>query len=162
MYQVGDIVVHPMHGSGKIKAVVTQRNCGREQDYYVFSIPTGGLELFIPVESAEAIGVRNLIGVEQANVLMHSFSIVSNERCTNWSKRYRDNLERLKSGDLNQVVEVLKTLLLRDYQQGLSTGERKMLYMAKQIFITEIAVVIDDEYEAVEKAICQSVRAAIK
>lgn len=162
MYHVGDIVVHPMHGSGIINDVVTQQHYGREQDYYVFTLPTGGLELFIPVESVDKIGVRNLVGLEQAEGLMNSFSILNTDRCTNWSKRYRDNLERLKSGDLDQVAVVLKTLLMRDLQQGLSTGERKLLYMAKQIFITEISAVMGRDYDTIEKDICKSVSTTIK
>lgn len=162
MYQVGDVVVHPMHGSGSINGFTTQRIAGRERVYYVFCLPTGGLELLIPIEKARDVGIRDLIGLEQAQELMASFSVLHAERCRNWSKRYRENLERLKSGDLTQVVEVLKALLLRDYLQGLSTGERKMLYMAKQIFITEIAVVTGQTFEDVEKTICQAVRTATK
>lgn len=162
MYQVGDHVVHPMHGSGEISAVITERLYGREQMYYVFTLPTGGLELHIPVDNAQAIGVRSLIDVERADQLLNSFSTLHAERCSNWSKRYRENLERLKSGDLDQVVEVLKGLLLREYQQGLSTGERKMLYTAKQIFITEIATVTDSSYDTVEHRIYQAVRTATR
>lgn len=160
MYQVGDVVVHPMHGSGTISAVISERISGREQVYYVFSLPTGGLELHIPVEKAQTLGMRELICLERAESLIQSFATLHGEHCSNWSKRYRDNLERLKSGDIEQVVQVLKVLLLRDCQQGLSTGERKMLYTAKQIFITEMSMVTGQEYQSVEKTIYNAVLTA--
>ena len=161
MYQIGQLVVHPMHGAGVIDAVITERVGGTEQEYYVFRIPVGGLILKIPVAKADSIGVRDVMGKERAMELLDGFSTVEVDATANWSKRYRDNLVRVKSGDLDEVVRVIKSLMLREHERGLSTGERKMLHNAKQIFITEVGLATDMEYDKVDSIVNASVKDAI-
>lgn len=158
MYQIGELVVHPMHGAGVIDAVVQERIAGSQQEYYVLRLPTGGLVLKIPVANAQAIGVRGVMSKEEAETLLASFSKAQVDETSNWSKRYRENLLRMKSGDMNELVQVIKSLLLRERQRGLSTGERKMLHSAKQIFITEVGLVIGMDYDEVDESISLAVR----
>lgn len=150
MFSIGDLVVHPMHGAGVIDNIVRERIAGSVEEYYVFKMPMGGLLLKIPVASSQIIGVRNIISNAEVESLFGAIPALSVEVNANWNKRYQENLSRLKSGDLYQVAQVIKALMHRDKQRGLSTGERKMLHNAKQILLSEIVLVENKDYEEVE------------
>ena len=156
MFSIGDQVVHPMHGAGVIDAIIHEKVAGRAQDYYVFKMPMGGLVLKIPVANSAAIGIRPIIGPEEAGCLMASIPEMEVEQNRNWNKRYRENLERLKSGDLYEVARVIKSLMFRDRQRGLSTGERKMLHNARQVLISEIVLAQGQDYRDVEAQVDQA------
>lgn len=150
MFQVGDKVVHPMHGAGVIDSIVEERIQCKTQTYYVFRMPVCGLVLKIPVAKSQAVGLRPVMDSAAADQVIASLSHLEIDVTTNWNRRYRENLERLKSGDLYEVARVIKCLMLREAQRGLSTGERKMLHSAKQIFISEIVLAKNESYGAVE------------
>ena len=135
MFSVGDLVVHPMHGAGVIDDIVRERVAGSTQEYYVFKMPVGGLLLKIPIAKSQLIGLRAIIGRAEAEQLISSIPEIVVDQDSNWNKRYRENLERLKSGDLYQVARVIKGLMHRDRRRGLATGERKMLHAARQIML---------------------------
>lgn len=141
MYLVGDKVVHPMHGAGVIEGITEERISGRKASYYVFRMPVGGLVLKIPTENCGSIGVRSLSSVEQIDEVFDRIPEMDAEMTANWNHRYRENMQRIKSGDLLEVARVIKGLMWRDAQRGLSNGERKMLHTAKQILISEIVLV---------------------
>lgn len=153
MFCVGDKVVHPMHGAGVIDNIVREKIAGCVQEYYVFKMPVGGLVLKIPVASEQMVGLRGIIQPCQASALLLAIPELDYEITANWSQRYRENMQRLKSGDLYEVSRVIKALLARDLQRGLSTGERKMLHTAKQILISELVLVLGMEYQCVEDQI---------
>ena len=138
MFHVGDKIVHPMHGAGVIESITTQRVNGVTRDYYILKLPVGGMQVMIPTENCAEIGVRAIIEVEYD---------------PNWNRRYRENMLRLKSGDLLQVAQVIKALAQRDELKGLSTVERKMLHSAKQILISEIVLSGGGSYEETEDRI---------
>ena len=146
MYQVGDRVVHPMHGAGIIESIVQ----GQLGSYYVFRMPSGGLTLKIPTGSCGAIGVRALSTSGRIREVLSAIPGLEIDRTTNWNRRYRENLNRLKSGDLLEVAKVAKGLMLRDARRGLSTGERKMLHSARQILISEIGLAQSISYQEAE------------
>ena len=106
----------------------------------------------IPTESSEAIGVRPIVDSHSAELLINSISEIETDMTSNWNRRYRENMQRLKSGDLLEVARVVKGLMTRDVEKGLSTGERKMLHSAKQILISEIVLSQKCSYEEVENA----------
>ena len=153
MFSVGDLVVHPMHGAGIIDGIVREKITGVAQDYYVFKMPMGGLLLKIPVSNSDAIGIRTLITQPEAEALLNAIPDMAVENTANWNKRYRENMARLKSGDLYEVARVVKALMHREHQRGLSTGERKMLHNARQILISEIVLSRSCSYEDVEERI---------
>ena len=153
MFNVGDFVVHPMHGAGVIADIVQERVAGATQEYYVFRMPVGGLLLKIPVANSTAIGVRNIISHTEAAALVSAIPGLTVEVNSNWNKRYQENLLRLKSGDLYEVARVIKTLMHRDRMRGLSTGERKMLHNARQILISELVLTENCTYDLIEKEI---------
>ncbi len=151
MFSVGDRIAHPMHGAGVIDSIVKRKVDGAEKDYYVMKLPVGDMQVMIPVESTDVIGVRPIIQPAEAENILKSISSLEINMNTNWNKRYRENMMKIKSGNLLEVASVIKGLMLRDTDKGLSTGERKMLHSAKQIFISEIVLSESASYEEVEK-----------
>ena len=153
MFQIGDKVVHPMHGAGIVESIVQKKVDGVVRDYYIMKLPGRSMIVMIPTDSCDAIGVRPVMNREQADQVLAAIPNIQVEMTANWNHRYRENMERLKSGDLFQVACVVKGLMLRDVDRGLSTGERKMLHSAKQILISEIVMCQSSSYEAVEERI---------
>lgn len=150
MYSVGDTIVHPLHGAGMIDEI-EERNVGNAVKlFYVLHIPKGSMTVKIPVESCDDIGVRPVVDSEYAERVINSFREIEIDMTQNWNKRYRDNLLKIRSGDLFEVAGVIKGLMTRDIERGLSNGERKMLRSAKQIFISEIMLAQQSSYEEVE------------
>ena len=151
MFSIGDLVVHPMHGAGVIDDIVQEKVAGVMKEYYVFKMPVGGLVLKIPTANSQVIGIRGIISQAEAEELLNALPDLTVEANANWNKRYQENLMRLKSGDLYQVARVIKSLMQRDSLRGLSTGERKMLRGAKQILLSEVALVQEMAYDAAER-----------
>ena len=153
MFQIGDKVVHPMHGAGIVESIVQKKVDGVVRDYYILKLPVGGMLVMIPTANSEEIGVRPVIKGEEADKVIAAIPDIQVEKVSNWNRRYRENMLRLKSGNLLEVARVVKGLMLRDGERGLSTGERKMLHSAKQILISEIVLSQNSSYDEVEARI---------
>lgn len=126
LFQIGDKVVHPMHGAGIVESIVQKKVNGVMRDYYVLKLPVRAMVVMIPTENSEEIGVRPIVDREQADRVLEEIGSLQVEMTQNWNRRYRENMERLKSGDLFQVACVVKGLMLRDVDRGLSTGEQQL------------------------------------
>ena len=150
MFQIGDKVVHPMHGAGIVESIVQKKVDGAVRDYYIMKLPGRSMIVMIPTDSCDAIGVRPVMNREQADQVLAAIPNIQVEMTANWNHRYRENMERLKSGDLLEVAKVAKGLMLRDARRGLSTGERKMLHSARQILISEIGLAQSISYQEAE------------
>ena len=150
-FRVGDRIAHPMHGAGVIDSVVSRKINGKERDYYVLKLPVGDMLVMIPVDSSADIGVRPIVDAAEAEKILCSIPGIEIEMTQNWNKRYRENMLKIKSGNLLEVAAVVKGLMQRDKERGLSTGERKMLHSAKQILISEIVLSESASYEEVEE-----------
>lgn len=150
MFSIGDQVVHPMHGAGVIDDIVREKVAGITQDYYVFKMPMGGLVLKIPIANSQTVGLRSIMTPEETERLFGTIPSLDVEVNANWNKRYQENMLRLKSGDPYEVARVVKALMHREHQRGLSTGERKMLHNARQILISEIVMAEQGEYKELE------------
>ena len=153
MFCVGDKIAHPMHGAGVIDSIEERKMDGLVRKYYILKMPTGGMIVMIPTDSTEQIGVRPIVDSAAADALMASIPSISAEMTSNWNRRYRENMQRIKSGDLLEVARVVKGLMSRDAEKGLSTGERKMLLSAKHILISELVLSKKLTYEEVENRI---------
>ena len=153
MFQVGDKIVHPMHGAGVIDSIVSKKVNGVVRDYYILKLPVGGMLVMIPTEHTEEIGVRPVVDRDEADRLIAAMPGIEVDMTQNWNRRYRENMLRIKSGDLMEVARVVKGLMLRDENRGLSTGERKMLHSAKQILISELVLSQDASYEDMERRV---------
>jgi CarD family transcriptional regulator len=153
MFNIGDKVVYPMHGAGVIEAIEEKEILGARKKYYIMNIPIGDMKVMIPMDNVDQIGLREVVdthGVEQVyDILRESHSKMS----TNWNRRYRANMEKIKSGDIFQVAEVVRNLMLRELEKGLSTGERKMLDSARQILISELVLAKNTNQQDVDDII---------
>ena len=153
MYQVGDKVVHPMHGAGVIDSIVQRKVSGHVQEFYLLKLSVGNMVVMVPTDNTGEIGMRPVVSDTRAKELMSEMEDIEVDMTQNWNRRYRENMVRLKSGDLLEVARVVKGLLRRDSQRGLSNGERKMLHTAKQILISELVLAQSLPYETVESSI---------
>ncbi|MDR1065427.1 MAG: CarD family transcriptional regulator [Oscillospiraceae bacterium] len=150
MFSIGDMIAHPLHGAGVIDGIEERKINGCVKRYYILKLPTGGMVVMIPMDNCDAIGVRPIVAAEAAEALINSMNELDADMTSNWNRRYRENMLRIKSGDLFEVARVVKGLMARDAERGLSTGERKMLHSAKQILISEIALSQKKSSEEVE------------
>lgn len=150
MFKIGDLIAHPMHGAGVIDRIEEKVINGQMRSYYVLKLPFGGMIVLIPVEAAEELGVRYIVDAETADIVLSKIANLDTEMDQNWNKRYRENMLRIKSGNLLEVARVVKSLSVRDNERSLSTGERKMLRSAKQILISEIVLSQNATYEDIE------------
>lgn len=140
MYNVGDKIVYPMHGAGIIESIEEKEILGNKQNYYVVKIPIGEMRVLIPTENVENIGIREIISEKDADKVFEMLGSKSKISNDSWNKRYRENMDKIKSGNIYEVVEVVNTLIQREKEKGLSTGEKKMLSSAKQILISELVL----------------------
>lgn len=150
MYKIGDSVVYPMHGAGIIEDIEVKEVLGKEQSYYVVRMPIGDMKVMVPMDNAAGVGMRDVIGEKEAENVLDTFRTIETDVIQNWNKRFRENMVKIKSGDILEVATVVKSLMLRDKEKGLSTGERKMLSNAKQILISEIVVATGNDHEVIE------------
>jgi len=140
MYHVGDKIVYPMHGAGIIESIEEREVLGKKQQYYIMRMPSGDMTAMIPTNGCDEIGVRFVISPEEAKNVLETFKTLPIYEDNNWNKRHRENMLKIKSGDIYQVLNVVKDLMYRDRAKGLSTSERKMLSNAKQILISELVL----------------------
>lgn len=149
MYNVGDNVVYPMHGAGVIVAIEEREVLGEKQKYYIMALPIGDMKVMIPMDSAESLGVREVIGDEEVARVYEILGQEKSAMSSNWNRRSRANMEKIKSGDIFEVAEVVRNLTIRDNDKGLSTGEKKMLDTARQILVSELVIAQNSTEEEV-------------
>ncbi len=145
MFSVGDRVVYPMHGAGVIEAIEEKEILGSRKQYYVMKLPMGEMKVLIPTDNVLQVGLRGVIEKEKVSEVFVVLKGDQPELSSNWNRRYRNHLEKIKSGDIYEVAEVVRNLMLRDREKGLSTGESKMLETARQILISELILVQGQE-----------------
>ena len=153
MFHVGDKIVHPMHGAGVIESIVQKKVNGVVREYYILRLPARSMMVMIPTEHTAEIGVRPIVDSAEADRVLDALPSIEVNMVPNWNRRYRENMERLKSGNLFEVARVVKGLMQRESDRGLSNGERKMLHSAKEILISEIVLSKSVSYEDVEARI---------
>ncbi|MFS0040698.1 CarD family transcriptional regulator [Corynebacterium striatum] len=139
-FKVGEVVVYPHHGAARI-ADIEQREMGGETlEYLVLQINQSDLVVRVPSKNVELVGVRDVVGKEGLEKVFSVLRELDVEEAGNWSRRYKANQERLASGDINKVAEVVRDLWRRDQDRGLSAGEKRMLAKARQILVGELAL----------------------
>ncbi len=136
LFEVGETVVYPHHGAATITDVETRIVRGEEKHYLTLAVAPGGLVIDVPAESVDLVGVRDVIGRDGLDAMRAPFT----EQPTNWSRRYKANLEKLSSGDAVTVSEVVRDLWRRHTDRGLSAGKKSMLAKAPQILVSELAL----------------------
>ena len=151
-FQVGETVVYPQHGAALIDAIELRTVKGQERTYLVLKVAQGDLTVRVPADNADLVGLRDAVGQDGLDKLFAVLRAPHTEEPTNWSRRYKANLEKLASGDVNKVAEVVRDLWRRDKDRGLSAGEKRMLSKARQILVSELALAEgtnEDKAEAV-------------
>ena len=143
-FRVKDRVVYPHHGAAIIEATEKLATPeGEEKDFFVLRMTHGDLVLKVPVDKAEEIGMRYPISVEDVEDVFEVLAKKDVREPTNWSRRFKNHQEKLKSGDVYQVAEVVRNLALRDNDKGLSAGEKSMFVKARQVLVSELAFALD-------------------
>ena len=152
MFNVGDKIVYPMHGAGVIEKIEERAILDEKQTYYIIKMP-GEVKVMVPTAKAEEIGVRNIIDKETAGKVINVLEQDSTEMSMKWNKRYRDNVEKMKSGDVFEVADIVRNLTFKQKDKGLSTTEKKMLLNARQILVSELVLAGDKGKEEVEELV---------
>lgn len=151
MFNIGDKVVYPMHGAGVIESIEEREISGETLSYYVIKLPMGEMRAMVPLNKVEEVGLRQVIQESEIRSVLDVLKSDSSLMPLNWNHRYRANMEKIKSGSIYEVAEVVRNLSLRDRQKGLSTGEKKMYENARRILISELVLAKDiAENQAVE------------
>ncbi|MBR4720915.1 MAG: CarD family transcriptional regulator [Clostridia bacterium] len=140
MFKIGDKVFYPMYGAGTIEGIEERKILGEKRTYFSMKMPTDDAVAMIPTDTCENIGVRYIISKKEAANALTAFKNEQVKEDESWNKRHRENMEKLRTGDIYQLIGVVKGLMLRDKKRGLSTSERKMLGVAKQMFVSEIVL----------------------
>ena len=153
MFNVGDNIVYPMHGAGTIDSIEEKEILGEKQQYYVIKMP-GEVMVMVPTAKAESMGVRSVIDTKSAGEVLKLLEQNETEMSDNWNKRYRENLDKMKTGDIYQVADVVRNLSFKQKEKGtLSTGEKKMLNNAKLILVSELVLAEHASKDEIEKLI---------
>lgn len=151
MFQKGDRIVYPLYGAGVIEDLEQKEIDGESQTYYVLHIPVGNLKIMIASGKAESLGIREVYPKDEILSIISSVNGESSAMSENWNQRYKENMERIKSGKLAEVALVYRNLLWRERGRGLSTAEKKMMTTAKQIILSELILSHDIEKARAEE-----------
>jgi CarD family transcriptional regulator len=151
LLNIGDKIVYPMHGAGVVSGVENCEVMGEHKSYYVLKMPLGNMKVMIPTDNVGSIGLRDVIphdDVEKVKLVLQS---APEHIAGSWNKRFNVNLVKIKTGDICNVAAVVRNLILQDRFKKISTGERRLLDVAKQILISELVFACDKQPEAVEE-----------
>jgi CarD family transcriptional regulator len=157
MFKIGDKIVYPMHGAGVIEDLEIKEVLGERREYYILRMPIGDMKVMVPVENIEDVGVRDIITEEETREVFEILKDKRSKMPDNWNRRYRANLDLIKTGDINQIAEVVRNLSLLDKEKGLSTGERKMLSDAKKILYSELVLASNLSVAEIEKLVEEAI-----
>ena len=138
MFDVGDNVVYPHHGAGTVVSKESRIVLGQEREYLTIKILHNDMTVNVPTENAEKVGLRWVIGLDAVEVVVKALSGESTEMPKNWNRRFKHNRDKMKTGDILELAEVVRNLALRDHEKGLSTGEKQMYVKAKKILASEL------------------------
>ena len=152
-YRVGDTVVYPHHGAAVIEKREKRNLAGQERDYLVLRLTYGDLTLMVPADATADVGLRDVCSKKEVDQVLAVLKRRDGQMPTNWSRRFKANYEKLKSGDIFQVAEVVRNLTLRENEKGLSAGEKRMLTKARQILVSELSAAIKKSDQATEELI---------
>ena len=139
MFRKGDTVVHPEHGAAVIEELREREFLGEKRKYLVLRVAYGDLTLMVPVDSTDEVGLRQVVSKNQVKKVLKVLTEDESSMAANWSRRFKNNMEKLHSGDPYQVAEVLRNLAIREREKGLSAGEKRMIQKARQILISELS-----------------------
>ena len=148
MYKVGDKVVYPHHGAGTVVKKERREVLGEKREYLTIKILHNNMTVNVPSENAEKVGLRKVIGEDMVKVVVKALTGGGTQMPKNWNRRFKHNRDKMKTGDILELAEVVRNLSLRDREKGLSTGEKQMFVKAKKILASELMYAKDLDEEA--------------
>ena len=141
MFVQGDMAVYPAHGVGVIEAIESQTVAGIDQAFYVMKILDNNMKIMIPTATSDNVGLRAIISKKEVETVLEILRDRDRKIGTQtWNRRYRDYMEKIKTGSIHEVAAVLRDLYLLSVDKDLSYGERKMMDTAKNLLVTEISL----------------------
>ena len=138
MYKVGDKVVYPHHGAGTVVKREQREVLGQKREYLTIKILHNEMTVNVPSENAEKVGLRKVIDEDMVVVVLKALTGGGTQMPKNWNRRFKHNRDKMKTGDILELAEVVRNLSLRDHEKGLSTGEKQMFVKAKKILASEL------------------------
>lgn len=150
MFEIGDKIVYPMHGAGVIVEKTLKTILGVEKEYYILSIPVGEIKISVPIDKINDMGIRTIVDESKIDDILSTLKLKDVEINSNWNERYRENLEKLRLGELQGIAEVFRDLYTLDLDRGLSMAEKKLLHSSKKMLISELSVVEGKKVAEVE------------
>lgn len=159
MFEIGDKVIYPMYGAGIVENIEVKERQEKQEKFYVIYIPNGNMKISVVAKNSEALGLRPVGAKEEISEILQEAAEKEKEQkiSENWNQRYKDNVEKIKTGRLLQVAEVVKSLNTREKQKGLSNVEKRLFNTAKQIVLSEIAFSYEIEKEKAEELLANLV-----
>ena len=151
VFDIGDKVVYPHHGAAIVERREVKEAFGQKREYLVLRLAYGDLTLMVPADNTDGVGLREVINDEEVEEVFAVLRKKEARMPTNWSRRYKNHSEKLRSGDIYQVAEVVRNLSIRDKDKGLSAGEKRMLSRARQILVSELTFALDVDEQTAEK-----------
>ena len=149
--EIGNKIVYPMHGAGEVVGIEEKEVGGVKQSYYILSLPMGNLKLMLPVDKIEEIGIREIIDKAKVHEVAEVLEARSERSFGSWNRRYHATLDRLKSGDILEVAAVARNISRQNLKRKISSGERRLMELARQILISELVYVLDKPSDEISK-----------
>lgn len=162
MFEIGDKVVYPMHGAGIIEDIEVKTILNEEKKYYILNLPLKEMKAMIPVDNTEELGLRPVVDEERLEEVIALLREGLSDMLSNWNRRFRENTDKLKTGDILEVAEVVRNLMIMDDKKGLSTGERKMVNNATKYLLSEICLSKDVDMAEAERILRDNVKVSIE
>lgn len=159
-FKVGDTVVYPHHGAARVEDIVVRTIKGEEVEYLVLKVTDGDMTVQIPSSKLEYVGVRDVVGAEGLDHVFEVLRTPHAEEPTNWARRFKANQEKLISGDIIKVAEIVRDLWRREQDRGLSAGEKRMLTRARRVLVDELSLAQDTDTERADSILDEILAAA--
>lgn len=153
MFSIGDKIVYPNYGAGIIHSIEEKEVLGERKRYYILHMVISQIDIMIPIDNINKLGIRHVIDESQIEDVV---KILKDEKGTmneKWNKRFRDNMDKIKTGDIYEIASVVRDLMLQEKEKSLSTGEKKMLSDCKDMLISELTLVSNEKKEVVKNLI---------
>ncbi|KXZ38945.1 transcriptional regulator, CarD family [Alkalithermobacter thermoalcaliphilus JW-YL-7 = DSM 7308] len=153
MFSIGDKIVYPMYGAGVISSIEEKEVLNERKKYYIMNMIVSNIDIMIPVDRICKLGIRYIIEKSQVDEVISILKNAQSQIEEKWNKRYRDNLDKIKTGDIYEICLVIKMLSMQERKKPLSTGEKKMLTEAKDMISSELALVLDKDFTQMKELI---------
>ncbi len=151
MFEIGDEVVYPQHGAAVVQRREIKEAFGQQREYLVLRMANGNLTVMVPADNTDGVGLREVINSQEIEDVFEVLRKKEARMPSNWSRRFKNHSEKLRSGDIYQLAEVVRNLSIRDRDKGLSHGEKRMLIRARQILVSELIFALEVDEETAEQ-----------